>query len=112
MQMNKLMRAIKIGLSGALLALTCASAVPARAVAAEQQSQEAMSQEDGASLQSTEIAGSCCSYGYYTCSTNANIQWDYDVVGCGPFTKPKAQARCAAECGHACVDSGWLNGCP
>jgi hypothetical protein len=58
-----------------------------------------------------EVA-TCCSEGAYTCSTNLNIEVDYAPPGCGAALKPRAQTACAAACGHACHDSGWIDTCP
>lgn len=59
----------------------------------------------------SEIITSCCSSGTFTCSTNPNIEVDYDPPGCGAWTRLQAQALCNAKCGHACHDSGWINYC-
>ena len=50
-----------------------------------------------------------CSWGYYTCSTTLE-QYDYDSVGCGPYTKPQALSICQSSCtGGTCIDSGWFS---
>ncbi len=56
----------------------------------------------------------CCSYGFFSCSTNPDVFEDYDPPGCGEQIKPTARAHCVAQCGHACIDSGWRDSgmCP
>lgn len=114
---GKLARRIKTIFTGALLALSFAGAgyavQPGSARAAERNEQqlESTTASDGSDLQSSAYGGSCCYYGDYTCPTNGNIVWDYDVPGCGPITRPTAASRCKAQCGRACVDSGWLSMC-
>jgi hypothetical protein len=68
--------------------------------------------DEPAAVQAPEAqAASCCSFGYYHCSTNLEADADYDPPGCGMYTRPRAASVCRAACGHACVDSGWLDAC-
>lgn len=58
----------------------------------------------------SDITTTCCSTGSVWCPANG-FELDYDPPGCGPLTHPTAQRICAAQCGQACVDSGWIYTC-
>src|SRR5215467_11859025 len=69
--------------------------------------------QDEPNTQSEESElGNCCSDGAFFCSTNLLLEYDYAPPGCGELLKPRAQSLCAARCGHACTDTGWMNSCP
>ena len=113
----KMMQAMKMCVSGAMLAFLCVGAGCAMDTDVEEPGTAAIQADDPAladeaSVSSTQQAiGNCCSGGGFYCAANPEIAYDYDPPGCGAFTRPKASTLCKNQCGTGCVDSGWQDLC-